>query len=287
MISVMTKGSLDDRSEPHTLSHDTMFVGAGFDTWAGSPFVASAPGAFGQEVFLLAFGFFAVINGMLIVVGGVGILPSLVTQANVMHFLSASVMGALWAIARVRSLRTLGILDAGKKIGSGGMGEVWRARHRLLIRPAAVKLVTARALGSGDPDRHAVDAGARRALVESPCTWYVVHATGRRRGAVAGSAPAPGDSAGAQLTLSPLGERRQRLRSRDFARHQSVFHGSVGGVAGDRQPPPAYCLKRRNPRRLCPLAAAPGGPLAGNVEDGIMAPSCNRAPRQEPLCFPR
>src|SRR5258705_1426841 len=29
------------------------------------------------------------------------------------------------------------------------MGEVWRARHRMLIRPAAVKLVTAQELGSG------------------------------------------------------------------------------------------------------------------------------------------
>jgi eukaryotic-like serine/threonine-protein kinase len=35
------------------------------------------------------------------------------------------------------------------------MGEVWRARHRMLIRPAAVKLVTARQLGStpqADPE---------------------------------------------------------------------------------------------------------------------------------------
>ena len=31
-----------------------------------------------------------------------------------------------------------------EKIGSGGMGEVWRARHRLLIRPAAVKLIRRR-----------------------------------------------------------------------------------------------------------------------------------------------
>jgi serine/threonine-protein kinase len=35
-----------------------------------------------------------------------------------------------------------------EKIGSGGMGEVWRATHRMLIRPAAVKLITAPALGS-------------------------------------------------------------------------------------------------------------------------------------------
>jgi serine/threonine-protein kinase len=40
------------------------------------------------------------------------------------------------------------------KIGGGGMGEVWRARHRMLIRPAAVKLIKKQALGSlpGDPE---------------------------------------------------------------------------------------------------------------------------------------
>jgi serine/threonine-protein kinase len=261
-------------------SHVSTLFGAGFDTWAGSPFVQMRLALLGKTVFLLAFGFFAVMNGMLIVGGGLGILPALVTQANVMHFLSASVMGVLWAIARVRpwSLRMLGILDGGslllagiglaamaaqpdekqlmaglfaltvtmmaravlipstaartfclswiasapllavsflfhqpaalpgftlgflkllislnallwmgiavtlstvtsrtiyglrqqvkeaseigqytleEKIGSGGMGEVWRARHRMLIRPAAVKLVSARELGSSpgrDPE---------------------------------------------------------------------------------------------------------------------------------------
>jgi serine/threonine-protein kinase len=41
-----------------------------------------------------------------------------------------------------------------EKIGGGGMGEVWRARHRLLIRPAAIKLIRQRALGamSEDPE---------------------------------------------------------------------------------------------------------------------------------------
>ena len=38
-------------------------------------------------------------------------------------------------------------------IGTGGMGEVWRARHRLLARPAAVKLVRADVLGkSGEAE---------------------------------------------------------------------------------------------------------------------------------------
>jgi len=251
-----------------------MLIGAGFDTWAGSSFVQARLALLGKTVFLLAFGFFSVMNGLLLVGGGMRVLPLLVTQASVMHFLSASVMGILWAIARVRpwSLRTLGMLDAGslllagvglalmaaqpdekqlmaglfaltvtmmaravlipstaartfclswiasapllavsfvfhqpaavpgfafgflkllisvnallwliiavtlstvtsrtiyglrqqvkeaseigqytleEKIGRGGMGEVWRARHRMLIRPAAVKLVNARELGSG------------------------------------------------------------------------------------------------------------------------------------------
>ena len=41
-----------------------------------------------------------------------------------------------------------------EKIGGGGMGEVWRARHRLLIRPAAIKLIRQRAPGAmaGDPE---------------------------------------------------------------------------------------------------------------------------------------
>jgi serine/threonine-protein kinase len=41
-----------------------------------------------------------------------------------------------------------------EKIGGGGMGEVWLARHRLLIRPAAIKLIRQPALGAmeGDPE---------------------------------------------------------------------------------------------------------------------------------------
>jgi len=42
------------------------------------------------------------------------------------------------------------------KIGSGGMGEVWRARHRMLIRPAAVKLIRPQGLGSATGRDHDV-----------------------------------------------------------------------------------------------------------------------------------
>jgi serine/threonine-protein kinase len=41
----------------------------------------------------------------------------------------------------VSRARELGSYVLVEKIGSGGMGEVWRAKHRLLARPAAIKLI--------------------------------------------------------------------------------------------------------------------------------------------------
>ena len=53
---------------------------------------------------------------------------------------------------RLREARELGNYELLEPLGQGGMGEVWRARHRLLARHAAVKLVRADVLGaSGEP----------------------------------------------------------------------------------------------------------------------------------------
>lgn len=46
----------------------------------------------------------------------------------------------------VSKARRLGSYELTEKIGTGGMGEVWKAKHRLLARPAAVKLIRPEAI---------------------------------------------------------------------------------------------------------------------------------------------
>ena len=51
---------------------------------------------------------------------------------------------------RYGKLREIGSYQLVRPLGEGGMGEVWMARHRMLARPAAIKLIKADALGT-DP----------------------------------------------------------------------------------------------------------------------------------------
>jgi serine/threonine-protein kinase len=48
---------------------------------------------------------------------------------------------------QLKAARELGSYELVEQLGAGGMGAVWRARHRLLARDAAVKLVKPEALG--------------------------------------------------------------------------------------------------------------------------------------------
>ncbi len=53
---------------------------------------------------------------------------------------------------KVREANELGPYVLEEKLGAGGMGEVWRARHRFLVRSAAVKLIRPEPLFSGRAD---------------------------------------------------------------------------------------------------------------------------------------
>jgi serine/threonine-protein kinase len=51
---------------------------------------------------------------------------------------------------RLREAQELGSYELIERLGEGGMGEVWRARHRLLARSAAIKLVRPEVLGASN-----------------------------------------------------------------------------------------------------------------------------------------
>lgn len=57
---------------------------------------------------------------------------------------------------RLRKAQEVGSYQLTRQLGIGGMGEVWLARHSMLARPAAVKLVRPEALGSDESSRRAV-----------------------------------------------------------------------------------------------------------------------------------
>jgi serine/threonine-protein kinase len=76
---------------------------------------------------------------------------------------------------QVKRARELGSYQLEEQIGKGGMGEVYRARHRLLARPAAVKLISPAALRGSSPDENRVVIERFRREAEAAATLRSAH----------------------------------------------------------------------------------------------------------------
>ncbi|MEZ4336313.1 MAG: serine/threonine-protein kinase [Sandaracinaceae bacterium] len=72
--------------------------------------------------------------------------------------------------SKMEAMAAIGRYELGEKLGEGGMGDVWEARHRQLARPVALKLV--KPAGDDDPTQQARFAREARitASLESPHT---------------------------------------------------------------------------------------------------------------------
>jgi serine/threonine-protein kinase len=91
--------------------------------------------------------------GMQILLGNVpmpaGSMWVVLFSTNFLLAAGAAVLGKLiyHLSAQVEEARQMGSYQLVERLGSGGMGEVWLARHRMLARKAAIKLIRADALG--------------------------------------------------------------------------------------------------------------------------------------------
>ena len=89
------------------------------------------------------------------------VFPYLLT--TIMAYVGARVVYTLGKA--VTEARELGSYRLVERLGQGGMGEVWRAQHRLLARPAAIKLIRASALSSTAASDEAIRRFEREAQV--------------------------------------------------------------------------------------------------------------------------
>src|SRR5574340_1098853 len=86
-------------------------------------------------------------------------------RSQLMLLMAPPFVAAAWAIpaarylyrlgAQVSKARAMGSYELLELIGQGGMGQVWRAKHRMLTRVSAIKLIRPEGLSvSGAENTH-------------------------------------------------------------------------------------------------------------------------------------
>ena len=113
-------------------------------------------------------------------------MPSAATWIQ-QGFALVVVVGLATAISRqlyqigvkLSQARSAGSYQLKSKLGEGGLGEVWRAEHRMLARPAAVKLILPERLGAGGcsgPASSGSSRGPGKPVLtgDTPPSWYLI-----------------------------------------------------------------------------------------------------------------
>jgi len=90
---------------------------------------------------------------LLLTTGG-SMVPSLILSAAIATGLAYVSARRIYGLSSALShARRIGSYQLTERLGKGGMGEVWRAKHQMLARPAAIKLIRSdRATGTSGSD---------------------------------------------------------------------------------------------------------------------------------------
>ncbi len=125
-----------------------------------SMYVVAIPGTYGKSVMAALLAACMAAFGLLVAtvandnpLPGAGRVAVLVLLPFVVAAWTIPVGRHLYRLgAQVNKARAMGSYELIDLIGRGGMGEVWTARHRMLARVSAIKLIRPETLGLDDPD---------------------------------------------------------------------------------------------------------------------------------------
>jgi serine/threonine-protein kinase len=82
---------------------------------------------------------------------------------------------AMFTTTVIRRLQELGCYQLVEKLDRGGMGEIWKARHRMLTRPVAVKLIRPELLGLKTPAEAAALVGRFQREAQATAALHSAH----------------------------------------------------------------------------------------------------------------
>jgi eukaryotic-like serine/threonine-protein kinase len=105
------------------------------------------------------------------------------TDALLMHYPDYLLVGVAVVIShivtslgrQVAKAREMGSYQLGELLGRGGMGEVYKAAHRMLARPAAIKLIRPETIAAGDPEGAQLALARFRREAEAAATLQSPH----------------------------------------------------------------------------------------------------------------